>query len=144
MSDNQSNLLPELPTVPFDSGSGWATSIRWLGLLVLLLCSFSVLGVIGGAISVNIFLQLFVAGTQLLIISHVIQILAEIRWFTYKTSKRLSSESFDSSDFSSVVHELKKISEQNKEQSEALKKSIEELSEKAEKTNTYLYHIYKK
>ena len=43
-----------------------------------------------------------------------------------------------------VVDELKKISEQNKEQSEALKKSIEELSEKAEKTNTYLYHIYKK
>lgn len=46
--------------------------------------------------------------------------------------------------FSGVVDELKKISEQNKEQSEALRKSIEELSEKAEKTNTYLYHIYKK
>ena len=52
--------------------------------------------------------------------------------------------SIDSSAFSNVVDELKKISEQNKEQSEALKKSIEELSEKAEKTNTYLYHLYKK
>ena len=52
--------------------------------------------------------------------------------------------SIESSAFSGVVDELKKISEQNKEQSEALKKSIEELSEKAEKTNTYLYHIYKK
>ena len=45
---------------------------------------------------------------------------------------------------SGVVNELKKISEQNEKQTEALKKSIEELSEKAEKTNTYLYHIYKK
>ena len=40
--------------------------------------------------------------------------------------------------------EFKKISEQNKEQSESLKKSIDELSEKANKTNSYLYHIYKK
>jgi len=55
-----------------------------------------------------------------------------------------TNTSIDSSAFSSVVDELKKISEQNKEQAEALKKSIEELSEKAEKTNTYLYHIYKK
>lgn len=52
--------------------------------------------------------------------------------------------SIESSAFSGVVDELKKISEQNKEQSEALKKSIEELAEKAEQTNTYLYHIYKK
>jgi hypothetical protein len=55
-----------------------------------------------------------------------------------------TNTSIDSSAFSSVVDELKKISEQNKEQAEALKKSIEELSEKAENTNTYLYHIYKK
>ena len=55
-----------------------------------------------------------------------------------------SKPSIDSSSFSSVVKELKRISEQNKEQSEALKKSIEGLSEKAEQTNTYLYHIYKK
>jgi len=44
----------------------------------------------------------------------------------------------------SGISELKDIANQFKQQSEALKKSIEELSEKAEKTNTYLYHIYKK
>jgi len=42
------------------------------------------------------------------------------------------------------ISELKDIANQFKQQSEALKKSIDELSEKAEKTNTYLYHIYKK
>ena len=49
--------------------------------------------------------------------------------------------SIDSSAFSNVVDELKKISEQNKAQSEALTKSIDEFSDKTEKTNAYLYHI---
>ena len=43
---------------------------------------------------------------------------------------------------SGVVDELKKISEQNEKQTEALKTSIEELSEKTDKTNAYLHHIY--
>ena len=42
------------------------------------------------------------------------------------------------------ISELKEIANQFKQQTEVLNKSIEELSEKAEKTNTYLYHIYKK
>lgn len=42
------------------------------------------------------------------------------------------------------ISELKEIANQFKQQTEALNKSIEELSEKAEKTNVYLYHIYKK
>ena len=53
-----------------------------------------------------------------------------------------SKTSIDSSSFSSVVDELKKISEQNKKQTEALTKSIDELSDKTEKTNTYLHHIH--
>ena len=52
-----------------------------------------------------------------------------------------SKTSIESSSFSSVVDELKKISEQNKKQTEALTKSIDKLSDKTEKTNTYLYHI---
>lgn len=148
MSDNQLTPLPEMPSESIDPGSGWAAFIRGLGILVLIASGLFFLGVITGGIRAgavgDIIWQLIIAGTQLLVISHVIQILAKIRWFTYKTSERLSSESLDPSLFSGVVDELKKISEQNKEQTEALKKSIEELSEKAEKTNTYLYHIYKK
>jgi hypothetical protein len=145
MSDNQLTPLPEMPSESIDPGSGWATFIRGLGILVLIASALFFLGAMTGGIrGGDIIWQLLIAGIQLLIISHVIQILAKIRWFTYKTSERLSSESLDPSLFSGIVDELKKISEQNKEQTEALKKSIEELSEKAEKTNTYLYHIYKK
>ena len=148
MSDNKSNPLTELPSESIDSDSSWATFIRGLGILVLITSGLFFLGVITGGIRSggvgDIIWQLIIAGIQLLVISHLIKILANIRWFTYKASQKNSSGTIDPSLFSGVVEELKKISEENKEQSEALKKSIEELSEKAEKTNTYLYHIYKK
>jgi|GEM_PF-6445371 signal transduction histidine kinase len=148
MSDDKSNPLPEMPSESIDSDSHWASFIWGVGILVLITTALFFLGVITDGIRVDdagdIIWQLFIAGIQLLVISHLIKILANIRWFTYKTSEKSSSGTIDSSLFSGVIEELKKISEQNKEQSEALKKSIEELSEKAEKTNTYLYHIYKK
>ena len=148
MSDNKSNPLPEMPSESIDSDSYWATFIRGVGILVLIITALFFFGVITDGIRVDdaggIIWQLFIAGIQLLVISHLIKILANIRWFTYKTSEKSSSGTIDPSLFSGVIKELKKISEQNKEQSEALKKSIEGLSEKAEQTNTYLYHIYKK
>ena len=148
MSKKQSNPLTAMQTDPFDSSSGWGDAAFVLGILGLGCSIFLFFAAMGGVADEDKFFSilgaLFMGSIQLLVIGHLIKILANIRWFTYKTSEKRSSGTIDPSLFSGVVDELKKISEQNKEQSDALKKSIEELSEKAEKTNTYLYHIYKK
>lgn len=86
----------------------------------------------------------FVAGFNLLFASHIVTILANARWSLNKIALNTSHRESNNLSLTGVVDELKKISKQNKEQSEALKKSIEGLSVKAEQTNTYLYHIYKK
>ncbi|MDA8775500.1 hypothetical protein N9N13_07210 [Opitutales bacterium] len=76
--------------------------------------------------------------------SHIISILANARWSLNQIAQNTLHKKSDTLSLSSVIDEFKKISEQNKEQSESLKKSIDELSEKANNTNSYLYHIYKK
>ena len=147
MSKSENNPLPEMPSVPFSKDSYFADAFYFLGgisALIAFVMLFALFSGAGGSWVMTVLIGCLVACFNFLLAGYIIQILANIRWFTYKTSERLSSESLDPSLFSGVVDELKKISEQNKEQSDALKKSIEELSEKAEKTNTYLYHIYKK
>jgi hypothetical protein len=147
MSESENNPMAVKPTDPIDSTSTFAFLFYALGGLLALIAVvilFALFSGGGGSEIITALIGSLVACFNCFLAGHIIQILANIRWFTYKTSERLSSESFDPSLFSGVIDELKKISEQNKEQSEALKKSIEELSEKAEKTNTYLYHIYKK
>jgi len=146
MSKKQSNPLTEMQADPFGRGSSWADAALALGFIGLFFSiSFFVIG-LGGVSNEDTFFSilgpLFMGSIQLLVIGHLIKILANIRWFTYKTSEKRSSDPLDPSLFSSVVDELKKISEENKEQSEALKTSIEELSEKTDKTNAYLHHIY--
>ena len=147
-----SNKTDVVETASFDKDSGFATFFTLVGVVCLILSVFSVIQCSDSSVRYRGESGQFAIGAMSLIVvafncffgAHIVKILANIRWFTCKTSEKLSSESIDPSLFSRVVDELKKISEQNKEQSESLKKSIEELSEKAEKTNTYLYHIYKK
>lgn len=132
----------------FEQDSGFATFFTIVGVICLILSVFSVIQCSESRTGSDQFaigaISLIVVAFNCFFGAHIVKILANIRWFTYKTSIKRSQEPVDTSLFSGVIDELKKISEQNKEQSEALKKSIEELSEKAEKTNTYLYHIYKK
>ena len=131
--------------------SGYASFFAILGVLLLLA---SICSMFGCAQASNYYgekdklmivtASCLVACFNCFFASHIITILSNARWslnhIALNTMNRESSNPL----LSGVVDELKKISEQNKEQTEALKKSIEELSEKAEKTNTYLYHIYKK
>lgn len=86
----------------------------------------------------------FVVCFNLFFASHIVTILANSRWFLNKIALNTAHRESDTSSLTKVMDQFKKISKQNKEQSEALKKSIEGLSVKAEQTNTYLYHIYKK
>ena len=147
MSESENNPMAVKPTDPIESTSNFAHLFYTLGGLLALAVIALIIALVnsgGESVIITALIGCLVACFNCFLAGHIIQILANIRWFTYKTSERLSSESFDPSLFSEVIDELKKISEQNKEQSEALKKSIDELSEKAEKTNTYLYHIYKK
>jgi len=145
MSKKQSNPLTVMQTDPFDSSSGWGDFAFMLGILglVMSICLFfaAFYGVADEGKFFSALGALFMGSIQLLVIGHLMKILANIRWFTYKTSEKSSSGTIDHSLFSGVIDELKKISEQNKAQSEALTKSIDEFSDKTEKTNAYLYHI---
>lgn len=73
--------------------------------------------------------------------AHIISILANSRWLLNQIYQNSLPQKSDTISHPRVIDELKKISEQNKAQSEALTKSIDEFSDKTEKTNAYLYHI---
>lgn len=84
----------------------------------------------------------FVVCFNLFFASHIVTILANSRWSLNKIALNTSHRESNNLSLTVVVDQLKKISKQNKVQSEALKTSIEELSEKTDKTNAYLHHIY--
>lgn len=131
------------------ASSGFATFFALLGTLSLLAAIVSMVGC-GNASNYYgkqdelkiIAASFFVVCFNCFFASHIITILANVRWSLNKIALNTSHRESNNLSLNVVVDQLKKISKQNKVQSEALKTSIEELSEKTDKTNAYLHHIY--
>ena len=151
MSTNDKNTETNKDNLEISQGSGFAYFFIILGCLFM----------VGGLVSVGacsnvsnysgkkdeyaIFaISCFVLCFNFFFAAHIISILANSRWFLSQIYQKTLPKKSDTISHPGVIDELKKILEQNKKQSAVLRKSIDELSDKTEKTNTYLYHIYKK
>lgn len=67
------------------------------------------------------------AGVQLFFCGFILQVFTDIRWYIQKCADQISDSS-----------------ELNASRMVAINNKLDELTEKAEKTNSYLYHIYNK
>jgi len=67
------------------------------------------------------------AGVQLLFCGFILQVFTDIRWYIQK-----------------CADQIEESSELNAHRMTAIKNKLDELTEKTEQTNTYLYHIYNK
>ena len=162
-------------SVPFSKDSGFSTFFAILGLLSLVFgfflmtqCSeargdssteFGIVAIICVIVAFNGFFA-----------AYIVNVLSNIRWYTYKTSLNNGGSDVGSSEFSEVVKQLKTISDQKNEQSNStsnnqeiselvdaikflteqnnkegnlLRDSIGKLTQKNDDTNVYLHHILK-
>ena len=118
MSDNRI-VKRDSPWTSFFFIIGGVLSI--IGLLGIILSFFiREVPLIGAVIVVG-------AAIQLLFSGFILQVFTDIRWYIQK-----------------CADQIEESSEVNAYRMTGIKNKLDELTEKAEKTNTYLYHIYNK